>query len=887
MKVIIRYLGIHMGELSLEASSEEDQEYFIGREPSCQLRLTQEFMSRRHGRIFRKDGKWCYQDLRRDHSQYQADPREINHEQAIDLGNDMDLVTETFLSSESTGTYHLVDLKEIMSHSQQNRRKIALVAKTTAVVGSLALALALYFHVRRPMEVKELLEHVKTKVVEFDQVKDQAAIDQIKKYAGLSDQDFRESAGFCSGFIIAPDVILTAKHCIRGQSDFDLKTNFRIKTHDGREHQVSSVLGFDTKRDYLFLQVNGLEQYGHLEFSEDVEIGQKVYTIGNVEGQGVAIRDGITASRTRDPDDPQIEYLRYSAAASPGNSGGPLVDGWGRVIGLVFARSYSENYNLATAAEHLKKGRSLYVDNRQTKTITLDSKKMFNYNGMNMLQLLGLPTHFSWHSHPELTADLNKMQIDIQVPERLDTLAQTLLRKTNQKFTEKYLTIAKKMKQKKISEGQWQGQINKDTPLIIPSRMELSDLRVNKIKTKKRKSVILPVRLHTLKPASHTGYKEFAQSLKREKSYRYYASTRPLYHLLEKQNRKQKAKLKRAYSTIPMDRKINLSYLFYEPVFHAHLDFLKRNSFPSEMQNQESSGRFPASEELKQSILSKEGLLTDYIHNPFLRPKSFSPFTLKNFDEVPRTDEVQDGLGRIWKLTTWKLFGWLTFDQYCLPLPQGSICATKTHQTDNSTLLEVVRQNFVRFNLTEFMLEPTFWDLKALQDFKDSGYAQNLQGLTDIEFKENRHGGIHIRFKKIGFTFKYSKKERPQMLRFAPALFLHEGESQWMASALQTYHGRGRRHKICAVEIELNKSHSSYLNNQYRDLVDLGSHLKRMKKKRKSAPIRRKKLRSRSLASQTSLYGTCGKLTSSDYGQGEYYLDYLSLKPYGPRVSNR
>jgi hypothetical protein len=68
---------------------------------------------------------------------------------------------------------------------------------------------------------------------------------------------------------------------------------------------------------------------------------------GNALGEGIIIRDGLYTSDTPEEREGRWKWIRFSAAASPGNSGGPLVDRKGRVIGVVLRKSPSENLNVA------------------------------------------------------------------------------------------------------------------------------------------------------------------------------------------------------------------------------------------------------------------------------------------------------------------------------------------------------------------------------------------------------------------------------------------------------------------------------------------------------------------------------------------------------------
>ena len=78
-----------------------------------------------------------------------------------------------------------------------------------------------------------------------------------------------------------------------------------------------------------------------------------MFAVGNALGEGIVIRDGLLTSLTPEAQDGRWKWLRFSAAASPGNSGGPLLDAQGRVIGLVAAKSPNENLNYALPIERL------------------------------------------------------------------------------------------------------------------------------------------------------------------------------------------------------------------------------------------------------------------------------------------------------------------------------------------------------------------------------------------------------------------------------------------------------------------------------------------------------------------------------------------------------
>jgi len=321
MKIIIRYLGMPIIEKDLQLG-----EYTIGRAKDNDIQISHDFISRKHAKVFFQDDQWWYQDLRVGHSHYKIDPIPITKETRVEIENQVELITGDYLDFIETKLYETGDISD--SHKDRKKSHRPLIAMVTTIMLLLIAGGAIYYYTirSRPMDANTLFKFVRPKIVEFIKIKDPKAIRDLKKYAGVSDKDFKDEIGYCTGFIVGPGIVLTANHCLHGLALVDSDIRFKLKTHDGKLHHVERVLGFDIKKDFLYLEAPGLKEYGYLEISpKESKVGEKVYTIGNVAGEGIAIRDGIMASKTKDPDDPDIEFIRYSAAASPGNSGARLL----------------------------------------------------------------------------------------------------------------------------------------------------------------------------------------------------------------------------------------------------------------------------------------------------------------------------------------------------------------------------------------------------------------------------------------------------------------------------------------------------------------------------------------------------------------------------------
>jgi hypothetical protein len=156
-----------------------------------------------------------------------------------------------------------------------------------------------------------------------------------------------------TAFAIGPNRYVTAGHVFalgRG-SQFGPPA---LRDTAGAVYEIDKVWKFSDAEDFVVFSLRS-EPKGVqvLEAGAAPVPDDAVFTAGNALGQGVVIRDGLYTSDTPEEQDGQWKWLRFSAAASPGNSGGPLLDQAGRVIGVVLRKSESENLNYALPIERV------------------------------------------------------------------------------------------------------------------------------------------------------------------------------------------------------------------------------------------------------------------------------------------------------------------------------------------------------------------------------------------------------------------------------------------------------------------------------------------------------------------------------------------------------
>ncbi len=143
----------------------------------------------------------------------------------------------------------------------------------------------------------------------------------------------RKISSLGSGFVIdgKEGLVVTNNHVIDGADEIII--NF----HDGTKLKVDKVLGKDAKADLALLKVTPKKPLADVKFgsSAALEVGDWVLAIGNPFGLGGSVSVGIISAKSRDINSgPYDDYLQTDAAINKGNSGGPLFNMNGDVIGV-------------------------------------------------------------------------------------------------------------------------------------------------------------------------------------------------------------------------------------------------------------------------------------------------------------------------------------------------------------------------------------------------------------------------------------------------------------------------------------------------------------------------------------------------------------------------
>ena len=126
-----------------------------------------------------------------------------------------------------------------------------------------------------------------------------------------------------------------------------------LRRSDGAVFEIDQIIKYSHHQDFVLFSLKNGPSVTGLAVNESPQVDDVVLAVGNALGQGIVIRDGLYTSSTPEDQDGRWKWIRFSAAASPGNSGGPLLDDSGRVIGVVLAKSPNENLNYSLPITHV------------------------------------------------------------------------------------------------------------------------------------------------------------------------------------------------------------------------------------------------------------------------------------------------------------------------------------------------------------------------------------------------------------------------------------------------------------------------------------------------------------------------------------------------------
>jgi serine protease Do len=147
---------------------------------------------------------------------------------------------------------------------------------------------------------------------------------------GQGGNEPQRSEALGSGFVISADgFIVTNNHVIEGADQIEIE-------FFGGNRLEAKLVGADAKTDIALLKVESPEPLPFVAFgnSDTMRVGDWVMAMGNPLGQGFSVSAGIVSARGRELSGTYDDFLQTDAAINKGNSGGPLFNMDGQVVGV-------------------------------------------------------------------------------------------------------------------------------------------------------------------------------------------------------------------------------------------------------------------------------------------------------------------------------------------------------------------------------------------------------------------------------------------------------------------------------------------------------------------------------------------------------------------------
>ncbi|MDP2874913.1 MAG: serine protease [Holophaga sp.] len=152
-----------------------------------------------------------------------------------------------------------------------------------------------------------------------------------------------------TAFAVSATELITAFHVLDLTQELLSYPRYYIRDAEQRVYEVDQILLAHEHRDIVRFTVKGRTFEQWLELEPTFEMNRPVFTAGNAYGEGIVVRRGELIGTLPEALDGAWSWLKSSADVNAGNSGGPLLNPQGRVIGVVTQRKDNLSYSLPTA----------------------------------------------------------------------------------------------------------------------------------------------------------------------------------------------------------------------------------------------------------------------------------------------------------------------------------------------------------------------------------------------------------------------------------------------------------------------------------------------------------------------------------------------------------
>ena len=175
----------------------------------------------------------------------------------------------------------------------------------------------------------------------------------VSETTNIFGQQAQVMASSGSGFIISKDgYIVTNYHVIAGSGTSGVSTDVKVTLYDGTTYDAE-VIGGDEDFDIAVLKISADQELTPVVIgsSDELQVGDDIAVIGNPLGElTFSMSEGIvsTTDRLINVDGTPFNMIQITAAVNSGNSGGPLFNMYGEVVGIVSAKLSSSSSSKAS-----------------------------------------------------------------------------------------------------------------------------------------------------------------------------------------------------------------------------------------------------------------------------------------------------------------------------------------------------------------------------------------------------------------------------------------------------------------------------------------------------------------------------------------------------------
>jgi len=244
----------------------------------------------------------------------------------------------------SSISLYMISIKQEFNYNNLNNKLSEIKADTQNKMNELSLNL---------LETKKSLEENQKELV-FLKASAGEDFSGIIEDAIKSVVTIITNSGQGTGFIISDKgYVVTNAHVLADEFG-RLASGIKAITY-GQEIISADFIGYNGTLDIALLKISGDYDELKLADSDDVQRGEKVIAIGNPLGLQFSVTEGIVSAVHREGITGEEVYLQIDAPLNPGNSGGPLINKKGKVIGINnFKISGGESLGFALECNYVK-----------------------------------------------------------------------------------------------------------------------------------------------------------------------------------------------------------------------------------------------------------------------------------------------------------------------------------------------------------------------------------------------------------------------------------------------------------------------------------------------------------------------------------------------------